>query len=218
MLDKESSERLSIIRFPLIVGVVFIHSYSSTVGFAADTIGLTESNLFVDFVRDLISQGVARVAVPLFFLMSGYLFFLGFDFSKQTYLEKIKSRVKSLLIPFLFWNLITLFVVALAQAIPVTRQYFSGNNELIASFGCWEYVQAIFGIERTPISYQFWFIRDLMVLVLLSPIVYFINRQVSKFFIFILFGCWFLGVSLWHVPSIEALFFFALGASLAHKK
>lgn len=74
-LDSESSLRISLIRFPLIVCVVFIHAYGSTVGMAGMQIGVTNTNFAADFVRNIISQGIARTAVPLFFLISGYLFF-----------------------------------------------------------------------------------------------------------------------------------------------
>jgi surface polysaccharide O-acyltransferase-like enzyme len=59
-------ERLDLIMFPLIVAIVFIHSYNrayTTMGSAAM------------FVRNFISYGLSSIAVPTFFLISGFLFF-----------------------------------------------------------------------------------------------------------------------------------------------
>ena len=73
-LNSESSVRLSLLRFPLIVGVVFIHAYETMVGFSGGTVGVSQNNFVTEFIRNLISQGFARIAVPMFFLLSGYFF------------------------------------------------------------------------------------------------------------------------------------------------
>ena len=51
-------------------------------------------------------EGIARIGVPLFFFISGFLFFYYDDFSKNVYLGKIKKRFKSLVVPYIFWNLV----------------------------------------------------------------------------------------------------------------
>lgn len=218
MLDRESSLRLNLLRFPLIVGVVFIHAYSTTVGLAGGEIGVSQPNFFADFVRNFISQGIARVAVPLFFLMSGYLFFAGFEWSKKNYVAKLKSRIKTLLIPFLFWNIATLLVIALAQVIPATKIFFSGNNQLITTSSVFDYFNAIIGFTRYPVAYQFWFIRDLIILVLLTPLINVVIRFVPLPFLSLILFYWLMGGWPASAPSSEALLFFSAGAYLGSAK
>ena len=218
MLDQEQSLRLTLLRFPLIVGVVFIHAYSTTVAFTGGEVGLTQPNLVADFVRNLISQGVARIAVPLFFLMSGYLFFTGFDGSKASYLKKLKSRTQSLLIPLVFWNILTLLFLATAQAIPAAAAFFSGKNPSIASFSVFEYFNSVFGITHTPIAYQFWFIRDLFILVLIVPLITILNAYVPRPFLVGALAYWLAGEWQIFAPASDALFFFSVGAFLASRK
>jgi surface polysaccharide O-acyltransferase-like enzyme len=220
MLDKESSLRLSILRFPLIVGVIFIHNAESIVQFAKGTSeGASSVNLFNEFVRNLISNGIATTAVPLFFLMSGYFFFRGFHSFRHDYIRKINSRVHTLLIPFLIWNILTLIVFAVVQSLPATQSYLSGRNSLIAMFNVYDYIEAIFGINRLPIAYQFWFIRDLMVLALLAPVInFFINRRLQLYYISLITACWLTGVWPIHVPSAEAALFFSIGSTVAYNK
>ncbi len=218
MLDRESSLRLNLLRFPLIVGVVFIHAYSTTIGLAGGEIGVSQPNLIADFVRNFISQGVARIAVPLFFLMSGYLFFAGLEWSKENYVAKLKSRTKTLLIPFLFWNIATLLAIALAQAIPATKIFFSGNSPPIATFDIFDYFNAIPGLTRNPIAYQFWFIRDLIVLVLLAPLINVAIRFSPLPFLILILFYWLMGDQLASAPSSEALLFFSVGAYLGSTK
>ena len=211
MLDRESSLRLNLLRFPLIVGVVFIHAYSTTVGLSGGEIGVNQPNLISDFVRNFISQGIARVAVPLFFLMSGYLFFAGFEYSRESYALKLKSRTKTLLIPFIFWNIATLMVIALAQTIPATSVFFSGKNSLISSFGAYDYLNAIIGFTRKPIAYQFWFIRDLIILVLFVPLIKVAVKFAPLPFFGLLLLYWLIGSWPVSAPSSEALLFFSAG-------
>jgi surface polysaccharide O-acyltransferase-like enzyme len=218
MLDRETSLRLNLLRFPLIIGVVFIHSYNSTVGLSGGDVGVSQPGLVVDFLRNFISQGLARVAVPLFFLMSGYLFFYGFKWSKESYWAKLRTRIRTLLIPFLFWNIATLLVFALAQSIPATQIYFSGKNPRIEGFSSFDYLNAIIGLTGDPIAYQFWFVRDLIILVLLAPFVSITNKVAPFPFLSIVLMCWL--VQSWPVlaPSSEASLFFSLGAYLGSRE
>lgn len=217
MMDKETSNRLSILRFPLIVGVIFVHNYSSDVALASGAIGPAEMDVAGDFVRNLVSKGIARAAVPLFFLMSGYLFFYGQRFSVEIYLRKLSGRASTLLVPFIFWNALTLAALAAAQAIPAAQDFFSGRNARIAGFSIFDYFNAMLGLDRRPISYQFWFIRDLIILVILSPIIRHLVEKVGWAFLSLLFYFWF--IDIWPVmaPSAESTLFFSVGAALSCK-
>jgi surface polysaccharide O-acyltransferase-like enzyme len=215
--DDETSLRIEILRFPLIVGVVFLHNYDTTVPLAQGLVGVAHNSIWVEFVRFFISRGVAAIAVPLFFAVSGYLFFLG-EWSREKFFGKLKRRLRTLLIPFLFWNVLTLAVFAIAESIPQTQIYFAGSVwPPVRSFSRLDYVNALFGITaKFPVAFQFWFIRDLMALVLLAPATHFLLARRSALpFILALFGLWFSTVwpILW--PSVEASFFFCLGAYLA---
>lgn len=194
---------------------------------AQGSIGVEHSSAWADFIRFFISQGVARVAVPLFFLVSGYLFFLG-QWSWSKYADKLKRRINTLLIPFLFWNLATWAIYTAGRRIPQTKAYFGGGVWPPAghvSILC--YVGGLFGIcERYPIDYQFWFIRDLIALVLLAPVIYFLLRgKWALPFLVTLFGLWFAAAwpdlwpsmahSIFLPEQLEATLYFSLGAYLS---
>ncbi|MFH0963228.1 MAG: acyltransferase [Planctomycetota bacterium] len=217
MLDSDSSLRLNLLRFPLIVGIVFIHAFGSTVRLAGGEVGVSHNASVAAFVQNLISQGVARIAVPVFFLMSGYLFFVNLEWSRQAYSAKLMRRTRTLLVPYLFWNVATLSVTALAQAMPAGKAFFSGKTPPIAGFGAYDYMNALLGLDGTPIAYQFWFIRDLMILVVLAPIGHLVNKTVPVTVYVLLFVCWF--VNRWPVvaPACEATAFFYFGGYLAER-
>jgi surface polysaccharide O-acyltransferase-like enzyme len=214
MLDRDSSLRLDLLRFPAVVGVVFIHNYGTTVGVAGGHVGVIDPGVF-GFIQTLISSVIARIAVPLFFVTSGYLFFRNLPVRKKSYVEKLRTRLRTLLIPFVFWNLVTLSIIALAQAIPVTRTYLSGKTAEIATFETWDYLDAIFGIHQLPIAYQFWFVRDLMLLMLFAPVITFMYRAGAEIFLGVIFACWFINSWPIYAPACEAVLFFIVGAYVA---
>jgi len=215
-LDSKLLERLTIVRFPLVVGVVFIHAYKPVV-IGGEILGSIESST-ISFIKDLISVRIAGIAVPIFYFISGFLFFYKFIESRQEYYRKLKSRIKTLVIPFLFWNILFFCELFIAQSIPATAIYFSGKYPPLSSLGIFDCINAIFGLTTYPIAYHFWFIRDLFLVVLIAPLIYKAITKASWFFFLILFGMW-VG-NLWsiYMPSITAVLFFYTGAMLSIKK
>jgi hypothetical protein len=122
------------------------------------------------------------------------------------------------LVPFIFWNIFTLLINALAQTIPATKIFFPLNYQLIANFSCFDYFNAVIGFNRLPIAYQFWFIRDLMILVLLVPFINLFLKIVPLPFLIAVFISWFLNLWPCHTLSPDATLFFCVGAYLALTK
>jgi fucose 4-O-acetylase-like acetyltransferase len=210
------SDVISFLRFPLIIGVVFIHNTSTTVAMPNTQFGVSENLPIFNACSALFSGILGRVAVPLFFFISGFLFFRNIDgLTKHDYLKKMRSRGKTLLVPYLFWNIAVLLVYYIARHIPALTEWFSEQREYN-----WQYIlTAMWGIRTedgtmtSPIAYQFWFIRDLMVTVILTPVIYFYIKKTKIYGVLLLSVLWFFG---WWFRvagfSIVAIFFFTVGA------
>ena len=187
---------IDFLRFPLIIGVLFIHNQATTVKLATGRIGNDAWLPVTTLCHDLFSQTVGRLSVPAFFFISGFLFFLHIDkFTSGVYTKKLKSRVKTLLIPYLFWNILSLTIFFAAYYIPMLAHFFSETHELT-----WQYLlQALWALPnnhsqdllRYPYAYQFWFIRDLMVMVVLTPAIYFLVKKFRLWIIALLGILWF---------------------------
>lgn len=218
-INKQASERLAVIRFPLIVGVVFIHAYGGSVNLKNTQSGVEQVGFFSQILQEFVSHGVARVAVPLFFLMSGYLFFLGFNGSLSAYKNKAKSRFNSLIIPFLFWNAFVMLLYFCAQSISATSHYFSGSIQNISSYSVYDFFNAFFGFTQSPIAYQFWFIRDLVIVLCFTPLIHALLRvkYMGELVLALLALLWFIDLWPLYVPSIAALFFFYFGALVGQR-
>jgi hypothetical protein len=138
------------------------------------------------------SQTLVKVAMPTFFVMSGYLFFANVkQFNKEVYWQKIRRRIKTLLLPYIVWNLLMAFKL----------KAFS------------------FSIFWTPANMPLWFLRDLMIVSLLTPIFY-IGVKKFNYWIFILLIPIYL-TGIWAIqPGLNpyAICFFTLGAYLSIQK
>jgi hypothetical protein len=185
---------------------------------AEGTLGATHSAPLVDAVKYFISKEVAAPAVPILFLMSGYLFFEGLRFSWSAYGKKLRRRVDTLLVPFLFWNGATLLLYLVGENLPATRNYFLGNPQwpLVANFHWTDYLRA-FGIGGIyPIAYQFWYVRDLMAMVLLVPVfAAILSGRAALPFLALTFVMWAGNFTPIAWPSAGVVFFFFLGGYLS---
>ncbi|MDR1225387.1 MAG: acyltransferase [Prevotellaceae bacterium] len=211
--DLQSSV-ITFLRFPLIVGILFLHNINSTTATASMEFG-NAGYLPVSYAcREFFSQVLGNVAVPLFFFISGFLFFQNIDgFPKQGYLKKLKNRGKTLLIPYLFWNIAALLIYYVVRHTPALAGWFSTNPE----YNCKYVLQALWGMPDKPlfcpIASQFWFVRDLMVAVVLTPVIFFYIRKAKVYGVLLLgvlwFFAWWFGVT---GVSVATVFFFPAGA------
>lgn len=166
-------EMIKFLRFPLMVMVVMIHAQMSRISMGG---GIYEFNVetfpIYSNISYFVSKLISRIAVPCFYLFSGYLFFMNIKrYSCQEYLQKIRKRTKTLLIPYIFWNLVVVILFFVSQTfIP---SLISGYSKPIVEFVIADWLKAFWSWNvGAPINNPLWFIRDLFVVVLLSPIIY----------------------------------------------
>ena len=106
---------------------------------------------------------LCRSAVPVFFIISGYLFFQNItEFKKEAYSSKVKSRIRTLLIPYLLWNFIAL-TENLIKHLPVLSSVFPNIHKQIIDINFFIGAFWVMPNGGCPILYPFWYIRDLMV-------------------------------------------------------
>ena len=173
MTDTLTSKAISLLRFPLICAVVCIHT-----NLRVDCPWLEQLPFFSCFMHIFIDI-ICSIAVPVFFFISGLLFFREGTFSMSLYVKKIRSRIKTILIPYIAWTFIYLIVIVLLQWWHPNFRLLIHKSVYDLSFSdflflFWDMRQAndIPTDQAEPLVGQFWFLQCLMVLVLLSPIIY----------------------------------------------
>lgn len=218
--EELQSKTISFLRFPLIVGVVLIHTNLCDIVIGGKPMFDPASYPVSEAIRYFCSNVLSRLAVPLFFFISGFLFFYKTtDFNWATYINKLQKRSRTILMPYIFWNLVVILFFFLVQRF--MPELTSGRNKLISDYTFTDWLYAFWDSSLTntwedgkmPINYPFWFIRDLMVVVLFSPLLHWILKRLGYYPVLVLGLCWFFG---WWFPvtglSIAAFFFFVAGA------
>lgn len=202
-----SSDVISQLRFPLIVLVTYAHSYGAlSPDYSLVATGFDGYAL----LRLLVSQSLVKVVVPLFFIFSGYLFFRQTgQWSWRVYGEKLRRRVVTLLVPYVVWNLLMA-----AKLRTFSWQVFwtfwsqAGHQTDWLGYDNW---------MTAPADMPLWFLRDLMVVTLLTPVLYLVLRHVGTLFVGLLTLLYLSGVCAFTLPGLSAyaVYFFSLGAWLS---
>ncbi len=178
----------------LIIMVLYIHSYY------LEGERYTVSLFVQRFFSGNVVCGIANI---LFFLLSGILFFYGVKQAKDCF-PKIRRRIRSLLIPYLIWNCIFVLWYALLKIIPGVSGFV--NSNIFSNFDT--FWHSLFFLWFKPASFPLWFLRDLICLVVLSPLIYVVLKHTKFWFILIYFiiGFW--------LPPVGLYFILGAGISL----
>lgn len=167
-LTDEQSKRLNIMKFLLALFVVCIHN-GVGMGEAKLANGVITTNLptWFDYYSYALSEIIPRCAVSGFFLMSSLLLYR----KKFTWKLNMKKRIKTLLIPYIILNSFWIVVFALGQHIPQTKIFFNNQDNIVANFTLFKWLQA-YGIGAPyPFLYPLWFLRNLLILNILAVLI-----------------------------------------------
>lgn len=183
------SKWIDLLKVILTVGIVCRHA---TMADAA-----TELPAFQSVTQIIVH--ITALCVPLFFVLSGYLFFLKVPQKPDVsyFIGKLKKRVFSLLIPYVIANLIAFGCYwAAGRWFPMLVSGFFGDRLNDPIFVFWS----------GPVNLSLWFIRELIVCCLLSPLVWLLVRYTRVFGVIALGLLW-----AFHIGPAP-IFFFTLGA------
>lgn len=168
-------------------------------------------------------HSIVVVAVPVFFIISGYFFFYNVkEFNSFVYVTKLKKRGRTLLTPYLLWNLLPVFMIVGGNLFSII---FRGKSfDALCSFfyGLWD--EGLWHIwwDKTsgtmPFDSPLWYVRDLIIVVCLSPIIYWLIKRIGLL-LPVVIGILYVS-GLW--PNVTgfsptAYLFFSIGATYALK-
>ena len=218
-MDREFSEAVKALRAPMCLLVVFIHT---------SVLDTPLAKLVASKVWD-----ISSVAVPFFFFVAGYFFFakVGDKFSFAFYKQQLTKRFWSLVVPYVCWT-----SVALIFTFATMKVFFHGgacegldnalkHNGLVGGvmrcfwgLGVFEEYDNMLGwhcIHLTPFDGVLWFVRDLIVMCVISPIVYYAAKYLRG--LFLVTTVVFFYTKFWQTTGFHcnALVFFSLGAYIS---
>lgn len=210
--EAETFNRLATVRLPLIALVVFYHNQSG-----GNFIERLQGAPTLQFIVDFVANGLGGIRVPVFFLIAGYVLFRNFAPGTGWFVSKIGSRTRSVLLPLILWTSLCMGAIAVAQQLPFLARFFVGTSvwsEPVIEFSLLQFFWLTFGDISQLYLYHLWFLRDLFILVLLTPLIYAAIRISRGWVTFLMLVGWTIGIRN-GVISNDALFFFVAGAHLS---
>lgn len=216
------SQVIKWLRFPLALFVIYIHYYNSR-----EIIYENELGYIINiYTRIFLCHVISNAAVPTFFIISGYYFFFNTEFNAIKYKQKIRKRMKTLFIPYLLWNIIALIYKIIDNNkinISDIIEFCSNKGWINIFWSCEEWAGRIswLGVQKMntgPLLIPMWFIRDLICIVLFTPIIHWMLTKFGKWYLIVLFVIYISNIWI-DIPglSITALFYFSLGSFFAIK-
>ncbi len=173
---------LDLLKIILTIGIVCRH---------AELVGLEGRSEAYDFL----SRGmmlITEACVPLFFIISGFLYFrnvpekAGVDF----FWKKTRSRIFSLVIPYLIANAVAFGCYWLAHRYA---------PEMISGYFGDDWNKPFFIFWTGPINMSLWFIRDLIIACIVAPLIYLLVRYTRIWGVLALAAVWiWVGGSPWY--------------------
>ena len=212
-MQPTESKAITLLRFPLMCAIIAVHCCLFSACPWVNDLPVAGSVLY--FIPNLLSA-----AVPVFFFISGLLFFHEGTFNVFYYRKKISSRIKSLLLPYILWILIYFVIIASLQLIQPSLQLLLHKSIYDLTVKDFFYlfwnIQAITNLPTDqigPLVGQFWYIQMLIIISVISPVIYVGCKYLHLVFPILLF---FLvctdTVPDYHGQLWSSLLYFSLGA------
>lgn len=159
-IEKELSVKIYFLNFFFTICILIHHSNINGV--------YQINNEVVSNILKFIGN-IGILAMPFFFFTSGFLFFYNYD--KKNGRKKIISRIKSLLIPYIIWNIIAIIFLQLNIDV--------GVKQIIKYFVLYK--------QNAPANSVLWYIFRLLTYIIISPIICKFLKNKKMFLLIILF-------------------------------
>ncbi|MBR6572814.1 MAG: acyltransferase [Clostridia bacterium] len=162
-------KKITLIQFICAILVVLLH--------ADNVVSFPNASVFeIGFVR-YFTHGICTAAVPIFFVLSGFLFFrnISDESGMRAVGKKILSRIKTVLVPFLVWS-------------GIYYIFYAVCNRVLGLDMLTPVDISIKGIIRGILFYEYcfplWYMAQLFVFILMTPIVFVIlKNKYAKFLV-----------------------------------
>lgn len=184
--------------------VVFIH----TSGSFRDKIYIGSFESGWDIFIEIIGQGITRVAVPLFFVISGVLAFSKENISEKLLFNGAVKRLRTLGLTYIIWNIINAIYHILCNI-------FIEEINILSQLSFFDIIDIIFNYRY---NYAFWYVKQLLIISFLAPLIYKLIKSKRYFIVFAIITLT-INLVYKYIPYMDivfpGIFFYFLGAGIS---
>lgn len=178
-ISSYNSKKITTLNVIAIIAVLFIHSY------------YIEAEMYPIAGRFQVltgSNALGGLSVPVFYFISGLLFFKNVSQTADC-ISGIKKRVRTLLIPYVLGNLLYVACFLVLFILPMSTSFV--NDNIVSNISIDNPMESLWYVFITPAGFHLWFLRDLIVYVAFSPLILWSYRRMpwaTLIALFMLFG------------------------------
>jgi fucose 4-O-acetylase-like acetyltransferase len=216
-LDSFLSQKLRFWSLVAMLLLVYVHAYNLHPRYLQPWTPVEEPLSVGTYLQYFIANGLVRFRIPILFAISGYLF-AHFD-TGTPHAERVRKRIRTLLLPFLLWSTIGLAATWLMEQFPGSRQVVldaqlsDPNNPLISKMPWW---MLLLRWLLFPVTFQMWFLRSLFVYNWAYPLIRKAVERKPVVYFSVVALIWTLDIGF--IIEGTGLLFFALGVWLRRRE
>lgn len=161
-MTKELSDKIKLVSLVCTIMVVYRHAHTMEAFFGGDC---PSCHVYNFVARGF--TGITSIAVPYFFLISGFFFFKQSYYADGSYMAMLKKKLHTLFLPFCIWNLLAIYPL-----------WHSGK--IVAEPHWYMYVADFL---HSDYNGPLWYVRTLMLFMLLSPLydwIFLLDRRIGR--------------------------------------
>ncbi len=201
LVSPDVSRRFNVLRTLLVVFIVGVHAEKGLQAYFQEIPDLLRAWLA------LFPHNLFRLCVPVFFSISGYLFYLTYKPTAGAYGRMVVKKTRTILLPYLLFNAVTIGLILVFNKAP-----YMGDIHGLRQDGILKY---LLGVYRFPAVYPLWFLRDLYVYFLLAPVFYAVSREIPLLGLPLFWAIWMFVPQTGLAVELSGMFFFYAGCLMA---
>lgn len=171
----------------MVIGLVFVHFGNFPDETLDPFMGVVNAKHFVPSSLNSFFTYFFLCSVPVLSLISGYLFtYRGVD----PYPVVLRKKFKTLLAPYLTWTTLWMVAAFVLYSIGKANNQFTYYDQGFSEFDIGFMLDRIVGMHDAPFAFQFWFVHDLMLSILISPLLIYAIRKLGFIVVLLPFIGW----------------------------
>ena len=204
LVSPDVSRRFSVLRTLLVIFVVGVHAEKGLQAYYTEIPELLRAYLVI------FPHNIFRLCVPIFFFISGYLFYLTYKPDVASYGRMLVKKSRTILFPYLLFNAITIGLIVLFNKVP-----YMGDINGLRQDGV---LKMLLGAYHFPAVYPLWFLRDLYIYFLLAPVFYVVSVEIPLLGLAVFWALWMFVPQSGLPVELSGTLFFYLGCLLSRTR